>query len=140
MPAMDLNNLTLFKMALTKMDWASQRQKVLAQNVANADTPDYKGRDLKKLDFKKILEGTTPAPVKVLQTNPLHQPGTIPQQEQFRAQAPFKPYEESPDQNEVTVEDQMEKVGQTRADYTTAVSLMEAQLKMFKTALDKGGA
>src|SRR4051812_39241015 len=35
--AMDLDKLTLFKMALTKMDWASQRQKVLAQNVANAD-------------------------------------------------------------------------------------------------------
>ena len=136
---MDLDNLTLFKMALTKMDWASQRQKVLAQNVANADTPDYKARDLKKLDFKKILEGTTPPPVKVLQTDPRHLPGTIPPQELFRAQSPFKPYEESPDQNEVTVEDQMEKVGQARAEYTTAVSLMEAQLKMFKTALDKGG-
>src|SRR5579871_6082685 len=139
MPAMDLDNLTLFKMAMTKMDWASQRQKILAQNVANADTPDYKARDLKKLDFKKILAGTNPAPVQVAQTNPMHLPGTIPPQEQFRAQAPFKPYEETPDKNEVTIEDQMEKVGQARAEYTTAVSLMEAQLKMFKTALDKGG-
>ncbi|TAL01294.1 MAG: flagellar basal body rod protein FlgB [Rhodospirillaceae bacterium] len=136
---MDLDNLTLFKMAMTKMDWASQRQKVLSQNVANADTPDYKARDLKKLDFKKILEGTTPAPVKVAQTNPMHLPGTIPQQEQFNARTPYKPYEESPDQNEVTIEDQMEKVGQARADYNTAVTLMEAQLKMFKAALDKGG-
>jgi len=136
---MDLDNLTLFKMAMTKMDWASQRQKVLAQNVANADTPDYKAKDLKKVDFRKVLENMNPTPVKVAQTNSAHLPGTIPQQEAFRSNTPFKPYEESPDANEVTLEDQMEKVGQARADYTTAVSLMEAQLKMFKTAIDKGG-
>ena len=34
---------------MAKMDWASQRQKVLSQNVANADTPDYREKDLKKL-------------------------------------------------------------------------------------------
>jgi flagellar basal-body rod protein FlgB len=140
MAAMDLNNLTLFKMALTKMDWASQRQKVLAQNVANADTPDYKARDLKKLDFRKVLEGSTPAPVAVARTNPMHLKGTIPEQEQFNARKANKPYEESIDANEVVVEDQMEKVGQARADYTTAVTLMEAQMKMFKTAIDKGGS
>jgi hypothetical protein len=33
----------------------------------------------------------------------------------------------------------MEKVGQARAEYTTAVTLMEAQMKMFKTAIDKSG-
>lgn len=137
--AMDLDNLTLFKMALTKMDWASQRQKVLAQNVANADTPDYKARDLKKLDFRKILEQSAPSPVKVTLTNPAHSKGTIPEQEQFSARKPNKPYEESLDSNEVVIEDQMEKVGQARGDYNTAVSLMEAQLKMFKTAIDKGG-
>lgn len=36
---MDLGNLKVFRMAMTQMDWAAQRQKVLAQNVSNADTP-----------------------------------------------------------------------------------------------------
>jgi flagellar basal-body rod protein FlgB len=137
--AMDLDKLTLFKMALTKMDWAAQRQKVLAQNVSNADTPDYKARDLKKLDFRQILSNTQPSPVKVAMTNPMHSKGTIPEQERFSARTPRKPYEESIDANGVVVEEQMEKVGQARADYNTAVTLIEAQMKMFRTALDKGG-
>ena len=61
--ATDLNNLKLFQMALTKMDWASARQKVLAQNVANADTPDYKEKDLKALNFKSVLRETAPVHV-----------------------------------------------------------------------------
>ena len=134
---MDLNNLKLFQMAMTKMDWASQRQKVLAQNVANADTPDYKEKDLKRVDYKKMVQET--APVRVAQTNPAHLPGTIPAQQRFRAKADQRTFEESPDGNKVVVEEQMQKVGDTRGEYTTAVALIEAQMKMFKTAIDKGG-
>jgi flagellar basal-body rod protein FlgB len=136
---MDLDKLTLFKMAMTKMDWAAQRQKVLAQNVSNADTPDYQGRDLKPVDFKKVLRDQMPHAVKVSVTNPAHSTGTIPEQEKFNARRPSRPYEESLDSNRVVIEDQMEKVGQARSDYATAVTLMEAQMKMFKTAIDKGG-
>jgi flagellar basal-body rod protein FlgB len=136
--AMDLKDLTLFKMATTKMDWAAQRQKVLAQNVSNADTPDYQARDLKKVDFRKVLEETQPAAVKVARTNPMHSPGTIPEQETFSARKPVRPYEESPDKNKVVLEEQMEKIGQARADYNTAVTLMQAQIKMLGIAVGKG--
>jgi flagellar basal-body rod protein FlgB len=134
---MDLNNLKLFQMAMAKMDWASQRQKVLAQNVANADTPDYKEHDLKKLDFKKVLQETVP--VRVARTDARHQPGTIPEQQKFRTRAERRTFEESPDGNKVVVEEQMQKVGDTRSEYTTAVTLIQAQMRMFKTALDRGG-
>jgi flagellar basal-body rod protein FlgB len=134
---MDLNNLKLFQMAMTKMDWASQRQKVLSQNVANADTPDYKEKDLKALDFKRMVKESTP--VHVSRTDPRHLQGTIPEQQRFNARADRRTFEESPDGNKVVIEEQMQKVGDTRADYTTAVTLMEAQMRMFKTALDKGG-
>jgi flagellar basal-body rod protein FlgB len=77
---MDFKDLTLFKMATAKMDWSAQRQKVLAQNVSNADTPDYVAKDLKKLDFRRVLNETT-TPVAVARTNPQHQMGTIPEQE-----------------------------------------------------------
>jgi flagellar basal-body rod protein FlgB len=40
-----------------RMDWLSQRQTVLSQNVANADTPNYQPRDLKTLDFRAELRG-----------------------------------------------------------------------------------
>lgn len=74
---MDLTSLLLFQMATTKMDWAAQRQKVPTQNVVNADTPDYKSRDLKPLDFKHGLRDEV-RPVKAARTNPNHIKGTIP--------------------------------------------------------------
>jgi flagellar basal-body rod protein FlgB len=135
---MDLQSLKLFKMAMTKMDWAAQRQKVLAQNVTNADTPDYKPKDLKKLDFKNVLRDEV-APVKVARTNANHLKGTIPEQDPFRSRTLMKSFEESPDGNEVILEEQMQKVGDTRGEYNTAVQLMQSNLKMLKMALGKGG-
>src|SRR5690606_18697091 len=40
--AMDLSGMTLFDMARQKMSWLGQRQAVLAQNIANSDTPGYR--------------------------------------------------------------------------------------------------
>ena len=93
---MDLGNLKLFKMAMTQMDWAAQRQKVLSQNIANADTPGYQPHDLKKLDFKHVLMNEA-APVKVTRSNPKHLKGTIPEQEAFRADGVRKTFEAAPD-------------------------------------------
>lgn len=136
---MDLQSLKLFQMAMTKMDWAAQRQKVLSQNVSNADTPDYKPKDLKKLNFKNMLRDEV-APVQVARTNPGHMKGTIPEQDPFRSRTLMKSFEESPDGNEVILEEQMQKVGDTRSEYATAVQLMQSNMKMLKMALGKGGA
>jgi flagellar basal-body rod protein FlgB len=135
---MDLQSLKIFKMATTKMDWAAQRQKVLAQNVSNADTPDYKPKDLKALNFKNVLRDEI-APVAVARTNPGHLKGTIPEQDPFRSRTLMKSFEESPDGNEVVLEEQMQKVGDTKGEYNTAVQLMQSNLKMLKMALGKGG-
>lgn len=43
---MDLLGQDWFKTAAARMDWAAARQKALAENVANADTPHYIGRDV----------------------------------------------------------------------------------------------
>src|ERR1700757_3070148 len=44
---MDPAPLDVFAMAEKRLDWISRRQSVLAQNVANANTPGYMARDLK---------------------------------------------------------------------------------------------
>ncbi len=132
---MDLNNLKLFKMAMTRMDWASQRQRVLSQNISNADTPLYRPKDLNALNFKQVLRGEMTPHVQVAMTNPNHLKGTIPEQEKFRDIGQRKTFEASPDGNQVVVEEQMQKVSDTRAAYDTAVTLMQANLKMLSIAL-----
>ena len=50
---MNLSDIPLFRMMSQRMEWLSQRQQLLAHNVANANTPGYKSQDLKPLTFKK---------------------------------------------------------------------------------------
>jgi len=52
---MDLSKMTIFKMVNKRMDFLSQRQKVLSENVANADTPKYHPKDLKPIDFRAMV-------------------------------------------------------------------------------------
>ena len=54
---MDLNKIPVLKMITTQMDWLNQRQKVISQNIANADTPDYVAHDLAPLDFADLARG-----------------------------------------------------------------------------------
>ena len=43
---MDFSNLGLFKLITRRIDWLSQRQEILARNIANADTPGYRPLDI----------------------------------------------------------------------------------------------
>ncbi|MEQ9449326.1 MAG: flagellar basal body rod protein FlgB [Rhodospirillaceae bacterium] len=135
---MDLGNFKIFRMAQMQMDWAAQRQKVLAQNIANADTPGYRPSDVRKPDFKNELMQHA-HPVKVARTNPKHMAGTIPEQQVYRTYGERKTFEESPDGNKVIIEEQMEKVGSTRGEHSRAVALMKAHMRMLKMAMGGGG-
>ncbi len=53
---MDLQNITLFKMADKSMKWANQRQQVVSQNIANINTPKYRPTELNPLSFAKELK------------------------------------------------------------------------------------
>ena len=53
---MSLNQLPLFGLLRDNMQWLGQRQAVLAENVANADTPGYRARDLVPQDFGEMLQ------------------------------------------------------------------------------------
>lgn len=47
---MDPSSVSWFNTATAKMDWATARQKTLAENIANADTPGYVGRDVSSFE------------------------------------------------------------------------------------------
>src|ERR1700733_10466102 len=55
LPAMNLTDVPFLSMLRERMTWLNQRQDVLTQNVANADTPGYSARDLKAPDFLQEL-------------------------------------------------------------------------------------
>ena len=73
---MALTDLPIFSMISKRMAWLSQRQRVLAQNISNADTPHYKAKDLEELDFDKILRQTKFRSFAMKASNPAHLAGS----------------------------------------------------------------
>ena len=134
---MDLNDFAIFRMMNGKMRWLGQRQRVLAENIANADTPKYQARELKQVNFRK----TGPSNVfriQLARTHDGHMKGVVDENE-FAGQRVRKPYEVTPTGNSVVLEEQMLKVGQTAGDHRLMTNLYRKHIAMFRTALGRGG-
>jgi len=131
---MDFGSLKLFGMIKKRVGWLVQRQRVLSQNIANADTPGYKAQDLKKLKFREALSSNV-VRMKMAQTNPKHIDGSSGDRGPFRQGKERKPYETSLAGNAVVLEEQVLKVGKTKLDHKLSNELYRKHLMMFKTAL-----
>jgi len=127
-------DLGIFKLAKAQMDWVAQRQEVVADNIANSNTPGYLPKDLQPLNFKDILAGSTATPVTAVATNPMH---VVPDlgPDPFKAVTQRKTYESTPDGNAVILEEQMAKLGEAGDKYNTAAALFQKYQKMIRTAL-----
>ena len=132
-------NLTVLAMAQKSMDWLSRRQEVVAENVANANTPNYKAKDLAPLDFAKALnQASGPAAMRAVVTNPMHISPEI-ASASFEAVTDDAPSESKPNGNTVSLEQQMEKMGDVKGKYELAANLLAKNVTLLKLALDKGG-
>jgi flagellar basal-body rod protein FlgB len=132
---MDLQKMHVFHAAQKKMDWIAQRQKVLSQNVANANTPNYQPKDLKSLKFQDLLAPKTTPQLQMSATANTHLKGTIPEKGPYNEKTEQKTFETSITGNGVVIEEQMQKIGQNRGQYELTTSLYKKNLNLFKTAL-----
>src|ERR1700734_335740 len=53
--AMPISDIPILSMLRERMQWHQAREQVLAENVANADTPNYQAKDLAPPDFEREL-------------------------------------------------------------------------------------
>jgi flagellar basal-body rod protein FlgB len=130
---MPVADLPLFAMLRARMQWNQERQRVLAENVANADTPDFKARDLAPLNFESVLQGARG--LTLARTDTAHL-SFASSSGQFAAQAIGKA-EVRPGGNAVNLEDEMMKVASNQMDYQAAISLYSRSMGLFRTALGK---
>lgn len=134
---MALGDTTLFGMMGEKMAWLSQRQRVLSQNIANADTPNYNSRDLSPLSFEDTMSRQSTR-VELAVSEPGHV--ALPQSsEPFNEREQREGYEVSIAENGVVLEEQMMKLSQTAGDYNLATGLYRKYMQMHNIALGKGG-
>ena len=133
---MDLGKLTLFKLMGARMGYLTERQKVLSENIANADTPAYRPSDLKPMDFQKVLRGDQR--IKMSVTNNVHLAGTNNAAMFASEKAGFgKSYETSPNGNAVVLEEQMMKVAEVQSSYQLAANLYQKNMSMLRTAIGR---
>ena len=130
---MPISEIPLFSMLRTRMQWHQERQKVLAENVANADTPNFRTRDLRALDFGSQVQAASQ--VRVASTNPAHITGAA--GNSAFATAGNSKYDVKPAGNAVNLEDEMMKVASNQMDYQAAISLYSRSMGLFRTALGK---
>lgn len=116
---MKLQSVSFFNLASQRMEWLSARQKVIAENVANADTPGYKARDVSS--FKELLENRVPSGGMAV-TSPKHIAGTDPVGD-VRVHEDTRAWADSIDGNTVTLEQQAIKANEVSESYGLAARL-----------------
>jgi flagellar basal-body rod protein FlgB len=118
----------------TRMQWHQERQRVLAENVANSDTPNFKPRDLvePKFDASGSSQGGS---LPMMRTSASHiGPSGAPESFDQNRNAGF---ETRPAGNSVNLEDEMLKVSTNQMDYAAVTSLYSHNIHLLKTAIGK---
>lgn len=135
---MDFSKIGLFQAMKMRMDHASERQDLLARDIANIDTPGYRARDLKPLNFDKLASAFA-RKLAMRTTSATHQTPQGPAAAEFRDEVVKKPYEIKPVKNAVNLEEHMMKMNENSFDYLTMTNLYGKTAALFKTAIGNRG-
>lgn len=129
MPSLD-NALGLHEAALKVR---AQRLEVLSSNLANADTPNYKARDL---DFRSILRdqqstNVAASALKTTHTNHLQQSGGV-MQGQLQYRNPMQP---SIDGNTVDPQVEKSKFMENALQYQATLNFIDGRISTLRKAI-----
>jgi flagellar basal-body rod protein FlgB len=134
---MPINDLPTLSMLRTKMQWHQERQRVLAENVSNSNTPNFKPRDLVEPKFEAgsgAVGGSTGSlPMARTATSHISAEGADPTFEQNRRVG----FQTRPAGNSVNLEEEMLKTSANQMDYAAVTSLYSKSLHLLKTAIGK---
>jgi len=130
-----ITDLPLLSQIKGRLNWLDQRQRVIAENVANSDTPGYVARDLSQpADFAAALRGGR---VQMTRTSAMH---IAPAGPAARFEVNRSPDSETTlDGNSVVVEEQMLKMAESRMAYDAAIGLYQKSMQMLRLAAKPPG-
>jgi flagellar basal-body rod protein FlgB len=147
-----LEDITVFQALKAKLDYSAERQRLIAQNVSNADTPNYTPSDLAPFSFDASLRQVmvlAPAGHSAIggsssiQSLGAHSGGNS-GGHGFGSVGPYavtlKPDSEARvDGNQVVLEDQMAKMTEARVDHEAAIAFYQQSLTLLRTAARSPG-
>lgn len=130
---MDLANTPFFGMLRQRLDHLSQRQQLIAENIANATTPGYRPRDVDTSGFETMLASAgRSGGVTLARTNAGHMGaggGSGSTSVITRDDS-----ETTIDGNAVVLEEQMARAAETRMNFETGIALYQKGLELIRMA------
>lgn len=130
---MSFSDSGILRLMSEKMSYLGQKQTVLAQNVANANTPGYKAREISAFTFETAMKEAGGG-MKVTDTKhivPASMAGANAGTQKMRS------FETVPSGNSVDLEQQMMEVSKTTVDYQATASIYQKFMTLMRVALGK---
>jgi flagellar basal-body rod protein FlgB len=141
MADMDTGEIPLFSMLRSRMGYLSDRQRVISENVANADTPRYSPHDLKPFSFEAHVKAASAGGgIAQAVTQPGHMQAPNAKGPSGAKAVTIHDSETTLDGNSVVLEEEMMKLTDSRMNYDAAVSFYQKSVDMLRMALRKPGA
>ncbi len=125
-----LDDIKIFNMASALSRHSAERHRVISENIANADTRNYKAKDLESFEtayMRQVKSGTGMASGAL---NPSHNM-------QWRAYEMASDGAHSPNGNNVSIEDQITRSVKAQADHDAATTIYKKALDILRMSLGR---
>lgn len=124
-------NLEIFKMAGDMARHAVTRQEVIAKNIANADTPEYRAKDI--APFARTYEQASGTTMRATRAAHILDPTeTAADYEVFETSGAT-----SPNGNTVSLETEMMKSSQVRHEHDLALAIYKSSMNILRTSIGR---
>ncbi len=127
---MESGSTSFFGLLRARLGQLSERQRLIAENIANATTPGYQPRDIDASAFQNMLAAGRGG-LSMSRTNSMHMaPGGA-----VEARVVTRPDSETTmDGNSVVLEEQSVRAAETRIAFETGVALYQKGLQLMRLA------
>ena len=118
------------------LDFQSERHTVLSTNVANVDTPGYKGNDVRfSEELKRAIdtEGTIP----LRRTDEKHLPVGLGQMKGSHRTVPSNDAVRRLDGNTVDLDKEMTKLAENSLYYNVTAQIVSKKMRLLRTAISE---
>lgn len=138
----DPTQMSVFSLMKARLQMLGERQKVIAQNVANVSTPGYVPNDINQEAFSATMQrmagqgagAAVPGRTAMVATQAGHMAPPATSGGNVMATTKTPDSETTLDGNAVVVEEQMMKIAETRMDFETMVGLYQKSLGLLRLA------
>lgn len=124
------SDLNVLQTAMAMANHASQRQKIAAQNLANADTPGFRAKSL--ADFKTSYGATAHTSMRATRGGHIGMSGAEPRWTVQESDAPS-----DPNGNSVSVELELVNAANIRSQHNRAMAIYRSSMNMLRTSLGR---